>query len=37
MIKKSEIRINLMNEIDEIDDEVKKREQHIWSPLLPLL
>ena len=37
MMKKPEIKINLIDEIDEIDDEVERGEQHIWSPLLPLL
>ncbi len=33
-IEKPKMRINL---VDEVDDEVEKREQHIWSLLLPLL
>ncbi len=31
------MRINLMDEVDEVDNEVKRGEQHIWSLLLPLL
>ena len=37
MIKKLEIKINLVDERDEMDDEVEKEEQYIWSPLLLLL
>ncbi len=31
------MRINLVDEVDEVDDEVERREQHIWSPLILLL
>ena len=34
VMKRPEIKINLM---DEVDDKVEKREQHIWYSLLPLL
>ncbi len=29
--------INLVDKVDEVDDEVKRGEQYIWYPLLPLL
>ena len=37
MIERPEIKINLVNKIDEVDDEVEKKKQHIWPPLLPSL
>ena len=37
VMKKSKIRINLVDEVDEVDDEIERGEQYIWSPLLPLL
>ena len=36
-MKKLKMRINLVDKIDEIEDKVEKRQQHIWSLLLPLL
>lgn len=37
VIEKPEMRIDLVVEVDEVDDEVERGEQHIRSPLLPLL
>ena len=37
VMEKPKMRINLVDEVDKIDDEVEKKEQHIWFPLLPLL
>ena len=37
MMKKPEIRINLVDEVDEVDDKIERRKQHILSLLLPLL
>lgn len=41
VIERSEIKINLVDEInDKVDDEAKKqirKDQHIWFPLLLLL
>ncbi len=31
------MRINLVDKVDEVDDEVERGEQHIWFPLLPSL
>ncbi len=37
VMERPEMRINLVDEVDEVDDEVERGEQHIWSPLLPSL
>ncbi len=35
-MERPEIKINLVDEVDEVDDEVEKLEQHIWFLLLLL-
>ena len=37
VMERPKIKINLVDEVDEMNDEVEKKEQHIWSPLLSLL
>ncbi len=37
VMKRPKIRINLVDKVDEIDDEVEREEQYIWSLLLLLL
>ena len=37
VMKKPKMRINLIDKVDEIDDEVKRRKQHIWFLFLLLL
>ena len=36
-MKRPEMRINLIDKVDKVDDEIERREQYIWSSLLPLL
>ncbi len=36
-MERPKMKINLMDEVDKVDDEVERGEQHIWSLLLPLL
>ena len=36
-MKKLKIKINLIDEVNKVDDEVEKEEQYIWFLLLPLL
>ena len=37
VMKRLEMRINLVDEVDEMDNEVERGEQHIGFLLLPLL
>ena len=37
VIERPEMRINLVDEVNRVDDKVEKGEKYIWSPLLPLL
>ncbi len=37
IIERPEMRINLVDEVNEVDNKVEREEQHIWSSLLLLL
>ena len=36
-MEKLKIKINLVNKVDKVDDEIERKEQYIWFLLLPLL